>query len=44
MRTFGGYDTEEKEPQGWPADGKGGCVWTISNPPDPFQIEFYQVI
>lgn len=28
-------------PRGWAADGKGGCRWTRSNPPDPFDIAKY---
>ena len=44
VRTFGGYDTAEKEPNGWAADGKGGCNWRISSPPHPYEIQFWKVL
>lgn len=37
-----GYDTRRKEPQGWPATGRGACRWTLTG--HPFDIEFYEVI
>lgn len=41
---FSGTDTREKSPQGWAADGKWACNWSISTPPHPFEIQFYEVI
>ncbi|MDE1914704.1 MAG: hypothetical protein KGJ57_17610 [Sphingomonadales bacterium] len=26
-----GYDTRQREPAGWPADGARGCNWRIRN-------------
>ena len=39
--TYGGYDSHEREPQGWPADA---ADWAVSSPPKPYQIKAYQVI
>lgn len=40
---YGGYATKEREPTGWAADGKGGCHWTIRNPPDEWDIRPWEI-
>lgn len=29
--------------ESWAADGRGGCNWTISEPPFPFEIRRYRI-
>lgn len=45
VRCFGGYCTKDgKEPNGWPAGGRGACNWRISKPPFAYEIKEYEVI
>jgi hypothetical protein len=41
VRLRNGYNTREHEPNGWAADGPGGCRWSLQN--DPFDIVEYDI-
>lgn len=41
---FNGMHSKDKSPQGWAADDRGGCRWSIHNPPSDFDIRGYEVI
>lgn len=41
---FNGTSTPGGTPGGWPSYGKGAVRWSISKPPHPFDIQFYEVV
>ena len=46
VRLFGGYDSARAGHAPWPSAGgrPAKTRWSVSRPPHPFDIEFYEVI